>query len=332
MADLPPELSVRLAPLDHVERFVPLMREAFDIPVAERHFAWKHLENPAGPAVGFEAIGPDGPAAFYGVIPETYLVRGQRTRVYQTADIMIHPRYRGSGLYMVLSNRTYDHLLAEEGGYTLVAFPNEKLLSVATRRLGWSLLHTIPLVFLPRLIHRVRRRRSRAAELTFTTVKHAIELDPYLSVRPQPSRPISVELSSEFLQWRGFDHPYDPAQACLVSRASEPVGICLFSTDERSRCMVRLADFVSLEVYEQAFVALAAYLFEQTGASLLYTWEPVDEAQRSALRRSGFLKNPAGRGPGSARHSFISRSQPRHVHGEDWLRPASFDVQPIMHD
>ena len=162
MTSLPPDLDLRRAPLEDLERFAPLMRAAFGLRVAERHFAWKYVENPSGPAVGFEAIGSDGPVGFYCVIPETYLVRGQRTRVHQTVDIMIHPEYRGSGLYMALARRMYEHLLAEQGGFTLLAFPNPKLLSVATKRTGWTHMHTIPLVFLPRIIHRARLWRARA--------------------------------------------------------------------------------------------------------------------------------------------------------------------------
>ncbi len=83
---------------------------------------------------------------------------------------------------------------------------------------------------------------------------------------------------------------------------------------------------------DDAFAALAAFLFEETNASLLYTWEPVDPGRRAALRRSGFVKNPTRRGPGSARYSLVARSEPRLVHGQDWLDPANFDAQPIMHD
>jgi hypothetical protein len=282
--------------------------------------------------VGLEAIGPGGPVAFYGVIPETYLVRGNRTRVHQTVDIMIHPDYRASGLYMALARRMYEHLFAEHGGFTLLAFPNQKLLSVGTKRTGWTLLHTIPLVFLPRIIERARLWRSRAGDVTFTTVNHANDLQPYLTVRDQSSGPVSVELSPEFLQWRGFDHPYAPTQACLVWCMAEPVGMCLFSTDAQSRCLLRLADFITPRICDHVFDALAAFLFEETKASVLYTWEPVDDARRAALRRSGFVKNPVRKGPGSARYSLVARSEPRLVHGHDWLDPANFDVQPIMHD
>ena len=308
------------------------MRAAFGLRVSERHFAWKYVENPSGPAVGFEAIGQNGPAALYCVIPETYLVRGQRTRVHQTVDIMIHPDYRGSGLYMALARRMYEHLLAEEGGYTLLAFPNEKLLSVATKRTGWTHMHTIPLVFLPRIIHRARLWRSQAKDVTFTTVKRASR-PRAIPQRARPSsRPVSVELSPEFLQWRGFDNPYNPAQACLAWRGAEPVGMCLFSTDAKSRCLIQLADFITPQMCDHAFVALAAFLFEQTGASCSIRGSPSIDARRAALRRSGFVKNPVRKGPGSARYSLVARSEPRLVHGQDWLDPANFDVQPIMHD
>ena len=45
-----------------------------------------------------------------------------------------------------------------------------------------------------------------------------------------------------------------------------------------------------------------------------------------ALRRSGFVKNPVRRGPGSARYSLVARSEPRLVHGQDWLDPANFEL------
>ena len=86
------------------------------------------------------------------------------------------------------------------------------------------------------------------------------------------------------------------------------------------------------QMCDHAFGAVAGFLFEQTGASVLYTWEPVDDARRPALRRSGFVKNPVRKGPGSARYSLVARSEPRLVHGQDWLDPTNFDVQPIMHD
>jgi hypothetical protein len=332
MTSLPSDIRVRLAPLDNLDRFAPLMQAAFGLRISERHFTWKYVENPSGPVVGFEAIGPHGPVAFYGVIPETYLVGGNRTRVHQTVDIMIHPDYRESGLYMVLARRMYEHLVAEQGGFTLLAFPNQKLLSVGTKRTGWTLMHTIPFVFLPRIIHRGRLWRSRTRDVDFTTVERATELEPYLRARGQSSRAVAVDLSPEFLQWRGFHHPYTPAHACLIWRGAEPVGMCLFSTDARSRCLIQLTDFISPQLRDDTYDALADFLFEQTRASLLYTWEPVDDARRAALRRSGFLKNPTRKGPGSARYSLIARSEPRLVHGHDWLDPANFDAQPIMHD
>ena len=69
VTSLPPDLDLRRAPLEDPERFAPLMRAAFGLRVSERHFEWKFVENPSGPAVGLEAIGPDGPAALYCVIP-----------------------------------------------------------------------------------------------------------------------------------------------------------------------------------------------------------------------------------------------------------------------
>jgi hypothetical protein len=159
------------------------MRAAFGTHVAPRHFTWKYLENPSGPGLGFEAIGPDGPLAFYGVIPETYLLEGRRTRVYQPVDNMIHPDYRGMGLYRALSVRTREHVLSAEGRYTVIAFPSEKLFSFATERRGWTPLHSISVLAVPRLVHRARRHRGSGEGVAFTGVTHGRGFAPYLGGR-----------------------------------------------------------------------------------------------------------------------------------------------------
>ena len=332
MPSVPPGLDVRLAPLEDLERFAPLMRAAFGLRVSERHFRWKFAENPSGPVVGFEAIGPNGPAAFYGVIPETYVVRGKRTRVHQTVDIMIHPDYRASGLYMALSRRTYEHLLAEEGGYTLVAFPNEKLLSVGTKRTGWTLMHTIPLVFLPRIIHRARLWRSRAKDLAFTTVKRATDLEPYLSVRDQSLAGCIRGALARISAMARIRPPLQPGPG-VPGLARVRAGRDVPVLDRRA---VTLPDPAS-GLHHPTDVRRR---LRRPGGLSVRGDQRVPALHLGARRSRSESGAPAQRilsrtpreGPGSARYSLVARSEPRLVHGQDWLDPANFDAQPIMHD
>ena len=86
--------------------------------------------------VGFIAYNNEVPIAYYGVIPCFIDFEGKSMLAAQSADTMTHPKYRLKGMFMELSNKTFE--LCRELGIQLVfGFPNQNSYHGALR-LGWK--------------------------------------------------------------------------------------------------------------------------------------------------------------------------------------------------
>lgn len=106
--------------------------------------------------VGFIAYNADKiPVAFYGVIPCFIEYNRERLLAAQSADTMTHPQHRFKGMFVDLSNKTFD--LCRQLGIRLVfGFPNQNSYHGAVNKLGWKMteamayfvisIKTIPLV------------------------------------------------------------------------------------------------------------------------------------------------------------------------------------------
>src|SRR5688572_26250181 len=98
----------RLYDFEKPEELAEIFELCFGQKFSSRYFNWKYLDNPAGKAIAFVAEHNNHIAAFYGVIPEYYLVNNKKEIVYQSMDTMTHPEYRKSGLFTKLANLTYE--------------------------------------------------------------------------------------------------------------------------------------------------------------------------------------------------------------------------------
>jgi hypothetical protein len=87
------QFEFRRAELTNFARYRDIMQACFGRRPDDEYFRWKYLQNPAGPLVAFEAVYEGEIAAFYGVIPWCFTVRGQHVPFYQSMDTMTHPRY-----------------------------------------------------------------------------------------------------------------------------------------------------------------------------------------------------------------------------------------------
>src|SRR5262245_18775163 len=90
------DVAFTFKPVDEhsLERFTEMYEACFGLRVDRRYFQWKYLDNPAGRVVAYEALDGPKPAAFYGVIPESWTSQGQAQRLYQSMDTATHPSYQ----------------------------------------------------------------------------------------------------------------------------------------------------------------------------------------------------------------------------------------------
>ncbi|MCB9170182.1 MAG: GNAT family N-acetyltransferase [Flavobacteriales bacterium] len=150
-----------LRPLDLDARGIPvvaaLLREVFPDAV---HFIdevvrWQYLENPDGPAVGFNAWANDALAAHYVTIPLRALVDGREERGLLSLNTATHPRHQGRKLFTRLAQATYDEAARQGYGF-VVGVANANSTHGFTRKLGFQAVSPLlalvgagPLRFVP---------------------------------------------------------------------------------------------------------------------------------------------------------------------------------------
>jgi hypothetical protein len=98
---------------------------------------------------GFIAYNRDTiPVAYYGVIPCFIRYKGQVILAAQSADTMTHPEYRYKGMFVELSNMTFD--LCQRLNIRLVfGFPNQNSYHGAVNKLGWKMTHAMDYFVVP---------------------------------------------------------------------------------------------------------------------------------------------------------------------------------------
>lgn len=129
---------------DSIKDLTWLHAEVYGKAVAPDFFIKKYNTAYTGVEfVGFIAYNADQiPVAFYGVIPCFIEYKGELILSAQSADTMTHPKHRFKGMFVDLSNKTFD--LCKELGIRLVfGFPNQNSYHGAVNKLGWRMTESM---------------------------------------------------------------------------------------------------------------------------------------------------------------------------------------------
>src|SRR5205085_10256014 len=99
--------------------------------------------------VGYVAYNTQGIAvAYYGVVPCILQCGDEKILSAQSADTMTHPGFRYKGMFVELSNITFD--LCKKSGIKIVfGFPNQNSYHGAVHKLGWKMTDTMECFMIP---------------------------------------------------------------------------------------------------------------------------------------------------------------------------------------
>lgn len=155
------EYAIRKLEAIDFHLLIPLMQDCFGEHVNTNYFKWKFLDNPSGEFVGFIAVHKSGDVgAYYGVIPEKYIVAGDESTIYQSCDTMTHSAHRRRGLFQKLANHCYDFLRAK-GDLRIIGFGGAQS-TPGLIKFGWRKLFYIRYYFFPRIFLCGRERKIGA--------------------------------------------------------------------------------------------------------------------------------------------------------------------------
>jgi Acetyltransferase (GNAT) domain len=135
---------------NNLKDLVQLHSEVYAVPpqndyfLKKYHTAYTGVEN-----VGFIAYNKDNlPIAYYGVLPCFIQSGNEIILAAQSADTMTHPAYRYKGMFVELSNITFD--LCRSIGINLIfGFPNQNSYHGAINKLGWKMTGAMDCFIIP---------------------------------------------------------------------------------------------------------------------------------------------------------------------------------------
>jgi hypothetical protein len=299
----------------------------------ENYFEWKFLQNPAGKAVGFVAYHEGNVAGFYGVIPENFMVNGEKTVVYQSMDTMTHPNYQRQGLFINLAKKTYQHLIERDGEVFIIGFPGVTSHPGFVKKLDWKDIVLIDYLFLNRTAFKVKSLFKKTSDLSFEKIERFDEsFKSYFDSRKYQSKKILRRYDENFLNWRLSNNPSLSYEVVKVLEAGAVVGFVVYRLDEEKRCFIHHIDFIGDDLYEKYTNAVCGYLFDTTQSGFLYTFEPTMPALAKAFKENWFLKNSFSKGPFSYKPPFIGYSNREKIKDVDFFSKESYDIQPLLRD
>jgi GNAT superfamily N-acetyltransferase len=120
-----------------VRAFSSLFKLCFGHRPSEKYIRWRYFGTPTGTSPTVLAIDKNTCVASFMFWPTRVTLDGKEVMAGVGADAMTHPDYRGRGLFVSLVEKGYD-LISKRGYQFFFAFPNDKSLPIAARRLNWD--------------------------------------------------------------------------------------------------------------------------------------------------------------------------------------------------
>lgn len=282
---------------DEFQLLIPMMKDCFGMDVNLQYFEWKFVKNPAGFVEGYIALAEDGEvAAYYGAIPEIYMINGEKITIYQSCDTMTHSKHRRKGLFQKLAQHCYEDLRAHNklfvigfgGGQSTPGF----------LKFGWKHIFDIKYYFYPKLFsyfNRARENKSIGEIHDYSQIEHLI-------LKSNSYSPIHSLKTLDVFTWRLSNPQYQYQVIAYKSGLEYSSYICYYEVGDK----IMLFDF-----YFQDSIgtkALAGYLksiLVHNNYKGIVSFCQEKSCYSKALKKLGFINNPFNKGPLSVKTPFI---------------------------
>ena len=320
---------VRVAP-ERIDRFQSLFTRAFQAP-PPGYFQWKYLDNPAGPAVAYEALHEETIAGYYGAMPEMWLVRGKPVTLFQSMDTMTDPDYRGRGLFTKLAKLTMSAIADEHSGW-MIGFPGHTSIGGFVNKLGWKDIAHVRILFSLRQALALKATLRKGIQFEIEPVNRAgAEFDDYWSRREPRPLDIQKQYSTQYVNWRIFDRPGNRSKVHYVRVDGHIVGVFVHDSDANSM-RVQLWDFLNQELYAGCTTGVLSALALSSNATWVEMYEPTLAWARQACDRAGLMTNPLGHGRFSHHPPYIVWAGDPSRIDSDVFNLANYDMHWLVLD
>lgn len=320
-----PNYKIKRIGAEDFSLLIPLMKDCFGQDVDINYFHWKYINNPAGHFIGFIAIEPNSNeiGAYYGVVPQNFIIKGKERTIYQSCDTMTHSKHRRLGLFKMLALECFRYL-KEENKLFIIGYGGAQS-TPGFLKFGWRQLFDFRYYFKPRLFCQTAMLRSFPAE-NFREEPDANKLESFLKNIPQ-TEAIHSARTARHMNWRTNNPNYSYK---IVSYSDKGIveGYVVYYIQKGKMI---LFDFIFNS--KKAEKGLLWYLSKQVLKNKyqgIITFCQEKGSQVKLLQRNRFIKNPFKKGPLSEKTPFIFYASDTEMN--TFSKPAQWEMTGYDHD
>jgi hypothetical protein len=321
-----PEYHTQKIGAQNFEMLIPLMKDCFGMDVNIEYFQWKYVQNPAGSFIGFVAIETETNevGAYYGVIPQNFLVDGIEKTIYQSCDTMTHSTHRRRGLFKMLATECYKYL-AEKDQLFVFGFGGAQS-TPGFLKFGWKQVFNFKYYFKPSLACRLNFVRSLKRD-NFIENIDIQNLDNFLNNIKFPNNSISSFRTSKHISWRTKNPNY--SYKIIVYKPMESIqGYVIYYINSNK---LILFDFLfSSPKAEKALFRYLSEINNKNGLKGIVSFTKENGSRAITLKKNGFISNPFKKGPLSERTPFIFFAEKDVI--EMFASPDKWNITGYDHD
>jgi hypothetical protein len=337
---------------ENLARLSELMFLCFGIKTDASYFQWKYFDDPAGPAIAYEAVYNGKTVGFYGLIPELYWINGAVKKIYQATDVMTHPEFpvlylahirhlevdgmshedfQRKGLFVTLSEMATKDALSHDKEQVLIAIPGSRSCGKFINKLNWKLMQTCNYIFLPSILFALKnsiKYNNNSSIIKFDGMNDM--LFNYLQTM-QAHTKVSKVINGEIFNWKIFNNPRFTYKVIGIVKNNELLGVCTYRVDYQHTCIINwlhFTDKINYKIYTPDFLK---YIFKETKIKYVYTWKSKCGFLAEAYKKCGFLTNPFNKGPFNSKFPFIMYQEGSDT-GNVLETFENYDFQPILLD
>jgi len=267
-----------------------LWKTAFHKEMPEPLWHWKYTRNPFGCRILLCVNEAGEPVVLYGGIPYVTHCKGRTVEMTQLMDIMSHPEYRKTGLFIQTGNAFFDTFTGQGKSVLLYGFPGKYHFDIGQKYLSYI-----------KIPADVAYLKGDTAHLASSAVRSPGRLEAVHQIDNTFDRlwenckgdyPLSIIRNAAFLQWRFGDHPFHRYEIwAYQTTGKEPQGYAVLAvTGSKAALVDMLAPVAGMD--ESGFWGLLGKMLAGRGITVLETWLPGEHAMVRSALASGFVSGP----------------------------------------
>lgn len=308
-------LSFRLYQEEDFAEYAELYKLVYGKMIDLPFFHWKNLRNPAlpGEALIYLAISPEGKMVGANSFFSSILsYQEEQYRAVQSGDTMVHPDYRGQGIFMKilffavqdLKDKGYSLIYGYANGQSYPGFIKFGYRDLGRINLGYRVLNASRFLggygvpgrmaggFIDLALNLWQGFRSLGQTKVYDVVPAELtdwQIPEFLEVRNKEIHPLK---SLEYLLWKYQEKPQANYQTLVVKRAEEPVAIIIVRKEiSRGHKTAEILECAVKEGISHTLVIRKVLSFlELEGYVVVKIWEPRHEKFKQALGKNTFLQ------------------------------------------